>query len=195
MAKKKIVTRHCPCCNYTYQVTTFFNDEIKHKKFLKEKELEGKEPLSKTEKALIQMEFATNGTIDDKYKDFIEIIDNPYTVEVKGETKVTKGDKPFSLLQKPDSRPPVFGGPSRSISYIGMFCPQCGVFLNIETCTTTSEECIEKKNFCGECNCSCTCDGSCKGDVKKCTSQIASEKGCSHHCGCYISKMVEKNPK
>ncbi len=48
----------------------------------------------------------------------------------------------------------------------------------------------KQKNRCGECGCSCTCDEGCKGDWQKCTST----KECNHHCGCFISPMIENMP-
>ena len=53
----------------------------------------------------------------------------------------------------------------------------------------------EQNNYCGDCECSCTCDGGCKGDTKKCTSKKAIEKGCNHHCECFVGPMVENFPK
>jgi len=53
----------------------------------------------------------------------------------------------------------------------------------------------EQNNYCGECDCSCTCDSGCNGDTKKCTSKKALEKGCNHHCDCYIGPMVKNFPK
>lgn len=49
----------------------------------------------------------------------------------------------------------------------------------------------EQRNSCGECGCSCTCDGSCEGDTKKCSSKKALEKGCSHHCNCFIQPWAK----
>lgn len=49
----------------------------------------------------------------------------------------------------------------------------------------------KQNNYCCECKCECTCDGGCKGDSKKCTSKAAIEKGCNHHCNCWIQPMVE----
>lgn len=143
MAKKKIITQHCPCCNYTYQITTFFRDEVKIKKELKSKEVDGKELIGKIQMAKLNFKFLQTGGIMDDFKDSCEVIEIPYTVEVKGETKVTQGKKPFNRLPEPDTTPMVIGGPPRRISYLGMFCPECGVFLNIETCTTITEEKIE----------------------------------------------------
>lgn len=143
MAKKKIITQHCPCCDYTYQLTTFFRDEVKVKKVLRAKEVDGQELISRTQMAMINFEFLQTGVIMDKFKDSCEVIENSYTVEEKDETKITQGKKPFKRLPTPNTSPMVLGGPPRSISYLGMFCPECGVFLNIETCTTTTEEKIE----------------------------------------------------
>lgn len=53
----------------------------------------------------------------------------------------------------------------------------------------------EQNNYCGDCGCSCTCDGGCKGNTKKCTSKKAIEKGCNHHCECFVGPMVENFPK
>lgn len=51
---------------------------------------------------------------------------------------------------------------------------------------------MEQKNYCGGCGCECKCNGDCGGDTKKCTSKIALEKGCTHHCECYVGPMVAK---
>lgn len=53
----------------------------------------------------------------------------------------------------------------------------------------------DKNNCCGECGCSCTCDGGCNGDTKKCTSKEAIEKGCNHHCDCYIGPLAKNLQK
>ena len=53
----------------------------------------------------------------------------------------------------------------------------------------------KQNNCCRDCGCSCTCDGGCNGDIKKCTSTIALQKGCNHHCNCFIGPMVENFPK
>ncbi len=89
MAKKKIITQHCPGCNYAYQLTTFFNDSGK-------------------------------------------VI----------ETKVTQGEKPFTSIPEPFTGPNIFCGLPHT-SYVGVFCPRCGVFLNKEKHTTITEEKIE----------------------------------------------------
>ncbi len=143
MAKKKIVTRHCPCCNYTYQLTTFFRDEVKVKKELKAKEVDGKELIGKIQMAKINFHFQRTGIVMRDLKDSCEVIETPYTVEVKDKTKVTQGEKPFNELPEPYAGPMVIGGPPHRTTYLGMFCPECGVFLNIETCTTITEEKIE----------------------------------------------------
>ena len=53
----------------------------------------------------------------------------------------------------------------------------------------------EQENYCGDCGCTCTCYGGCNGDTKKCTSKKALEKGCNHHCECFVGPMVENFPK
>lgn len=51
---------------------------------------------------------------------------------------------------------------------------------NVGECVTTQE------NHCKHCNCSCLCDRFCNGDIKKCTSNKAIQKKCTHCCGCFL---------
>ena len=48
-----------------------------------------------------------------------------------------------------------------------------------------------QENLCAECGCNCTCDMACIGDTKKCTSNVALEKGCNHHCECYMDALLK----
>lgn len=59
--------------------------------------------------------------------------------EVLVRREVVKG-KEFKFIERPSHRLPREGDPYFKIHYLGMFCPQCGVFLDIDTCTVNKQE-------------------------------------------------------
>lgn len=63
------------------------------------------------------------------------------------------------------------------------------------SCINGGKILLLEKNFCGKkifnnhcssCYCSCTCDGSCNGNPRRCTSDEAIERNCTHCCGCIL---------
>ena len=109
----------------------------------------------------------------------------------------------IQLLTKSQMRAAIYGTPmidafSKAIRILSMHKSDDGynenALLYSDTILALREHYIsnrKKTNRCGECGCSCTCDEGCKGDHSKCTSAVE----CSHHCGCYISPMIENMPE
>ena len=48
--------------------------------------------------------------------------------------------KEFKMIESPSQTLPREGDLDYRIDYLGMFCPQCGVFLDIDTCTVNKQE-------------------------------------------------------
>ena len=64
---------------------------------------------------------------DNYYKDFLV------------DSKVIEGDVDFKMLENPTNMFSREGDPYTKVNYLGMFCPKCGVFLDIDICTQTKE--------------------------------------------------------
>lgn len=108
----------------------------------------------------------------------------------------------IQLLTKGQLRAAIYGKPmidafSRAVRILSMHKSDAGynenALLYSDTILTLRERYLstaKQKNRCGECGCSCTCDAGCKGDHSKCTSPVE----CFHHCGCFISPMIENMP-
>lgn len=152
MSKVIRTTNRCPVCGYEYQVSKFFEDEEKterkvvlkrtmEKKLEKMNEIEGMMLLS--EVAMANTEFQRIGIISESAKSKCKIVRESYTEEVFNKEEVTKGEDAFLKVEYPLEEDTFFGGPSKPVDYFGMFCPKCGVFLNINTCTTVTEDKIE----------------------------------------------------
>ena len=69
----------------------------------------------------------------------------PYWVEITEwfkedlvDTEVIKGSE-FKIIKIPDDAIRE-GDYNTKVQYLGMFCPNCGVFLDIDICTTTTNK-------------------------------------------------------
>ncbi len=149
MPHLKITTKKCPCCNYEYQETKFYNTVTKTRGKYVSKVIDGKPTIltSDDEWTLARLNtkmFRPNQDTINKLLESnkIEYINQPYEEEIFDRTEITKGDKEFIYINIPNSVPARIGGTPRKISYLGMFCPKCGVFLNIDICTHFEEKII-----------------------------------------------------
>lgn len=64
---------------------------------------------------------------------------NEHDEEVLVNTEIIKGTE-FKLIESPNSNAIREGDYNTRVQYLGMFCSNCGVFLDIDTCTTLSKE-------------------------------------------------------
>lgn len=133
MAKVIVTTRRCPCCKYEYQQEDIYKDEDKPKKRYK----------SKSTGEIIDIDerhFEHSWRFELKISREYDVITEMVPEEVFDNSKVTKGDKDFKSLVTVLtglSEDGDFDGYSKSL---GMFCPNCGVFLDTNICTTVSEK-------------------------------------------------------
>ena len=140
MSKKVITTKRCPCCKYEYQETRYFKDvEVEEERVIS-KIRNGKEIADRETLEMANISLNINGVLLATYKKTCKIIKKKVLKENAVSNKeVTKGDEDFIKLEAP-SENDIFGGDPIPVNYLGMFCPRCGIFMNIDICTTIEEE-------------------------------------------------------
>ena len=126
MAKIIVTTRRCPCCKYEYQQEDIYKDEYEPKKRFKSKKT-GKVKDIEDAEYHFQRSRQFKKQILELYDEITEMVPK----EIFDTSKVTKGDEDFKSVVTVSTE---FSG------VVGMFCPNCGVFLDSDICSTVSEK-------------------------------------------------------
>lgn len=127
MARVEIHRQSCPVCKYVYEIRNYFCMQNQKKPIMT--------PRDNSQEHINPKDFEPNNTCI--------YVPNYERKEVIYNTKITQGDEEFKKLVLPNIDKNSDGYVnSITVNTLGMFCPKCGVFLNVDICSS-----FEKKDL------------------------------------------------
>ena len=128
MGRVVITTKRCPCCKYEYQKTEYYKmiEEMEEKQVPKVKN--GK-PIKLTIEEQFAVAMDPYGEIAQKKMKWKKV---PTQVEKFDREEITKGKEDFIPIEVVTE---MF-----NTTTIGMECPNCGIHMSINKCTTREEK-------------------------------------------------------